>query len=95
MPTTTYLNLLRVTVITAVFSAGYLCGSVEQHNAEAQLGDIGSDVLKRASEQGGAVGTLAKMGTALTDMEKHVSALQKNLDTLKAVKATLGGGTGK
>ncbi|GFO66692.1 hypothetical protein GMLC_02710 [Geomonas limicola] len=92
MPNSTTWNLVRVVVLTAVFSAGYLCGSVAPQRAEADLGEIGSDVMKRASESGGTIGTVAKLGGAITDMEKHLSAMQKNLDTLKTVRSALGGG---
>lgn len=87
--------LVRVAVVTAIFGMGYLTGSVTQRNADAQLGEIGSDVMKRASESGGAIGTVAKLGTTITDLEKHLSAMQKNVDTLKSVKAALGGGAKK
>jgi len=95
MPNSPTWNLIRVAVLAAVFSAGYLCGSVAPQKAEAQLGEIGSDVMKRAAESGGAIGTVAKLGGAITDMEKHLSAMQKNLDTLKSVRSALGGGAKK
>jgi hypothetical protein len=37
------------------------------------------------------IGSVAQLGTAITDMEKHVSGLQQNIDTLKKMKAALGG----
>jgi len=74
-----------------VFATGYLCGSVTQRNADAQMGDLGGAAMKAAEGQGGAVGSAAKLGSAITDMESHVSALQKNLDTLKGIKSALGG----
>jgi len=82
---------VRIGIVTAVFSAGYLCGSLPHHNANAQTGDFGGDLLNKASESGGALGSIAQLGTAISDMEKHVNGLQKNLDTLKKVKSTLGG----
>jgi hypothetical protein len=84
------LYTLRIVTVTAVFGAGYLCGTATQHNANAQLGDIGSDVMKRASESGGALGSVAKLGTTISDLEQHVKGLQKNIDTLKSVKSALG-----
>ena len=48
--------------------------------------------MKKAAESGGLPGSAAKLGTAISDMEQHVSGLQKNLDTLKKVKASLAGG---
>jgi hypothetical protein len=82
---------LRIAMVSAIFAAGYLCGSLTQPTAQAQLGDIGGDVMKRASESGGALGSVAKLGTTISDLEKHVSGLQKNIDTLKSVKSALGG----
>jgi len=82
---------LRIAAVTGIFGAGYLCGTLTQQSAEAQLGDIGSDVMKKAAGSGGALGNVAKLGTTISDLEKHVSGLQKNIDTLKSVKAALGG----
>ena len=66
----------RVAVVAGIFAAGFVCGSVSHRRAEAQL-----------KELGGA----AKLGTAIVDMQQHLDALQKNVDTLKQVKAALGG----
>lgn len=82
---------VRIGIVTVVFSAGYLCGSLPQHNANAQMGDFGGEVLKKASESGGTLGSIAQLGTAIQDMEKHVNGLQQNIDTLKKVKSALGG----
>jgi hypothetical protein len=91
MTRTSVLYSLRIATVTAVFGAGYLAGSSTQHTANAQLGELGSDVMKRAGESGGALGSVAKLGTTISDLEKHVSGLQKNIDTLKSVKSALGG----
>ncbi len=85
------LNSVRIGIVTVVFSAGYICGSLPKQSANAQMGDIGGEMLKKATESGGSLGSVAQLGTAITDMEKNVSGLQKNLDTLKKVKAALGG----
>jgi hypothetical protein len=85
------LYTLRIALVTGIFGAGYLCGTLTQPTANAQLGDIGGDVMKRASESGGTLGSVAKLGTTISELEKHVSGLQKNIDTLKAVKSALGG----
>jgi hypothetical protein len=87
----TILYTVRIGIVTAVFSAGYLCGSLPQQSANAQMGEIGGEMLKKATESGGTLGSVAQLGTAITDMEKNVSGLQKNIDTLKKVKAALGG----
>jgi len=34
---------------------------------------------------------LTKLGSTIADMQKHVEALQKNLDAFKQVKGALGG----
>jgi hypothetical protein len=81
---------VRIGFVAAVFSVGFLCGSMTQHSANAQLGELGGEMLKKAEGSGGALGSVAQLGTAITDMEKHVSGLQQNLDTLKKVQAALG-----
>jgi len=77
---------LRIVAVAGIFGAGYLCGSLGQRSAEAQLGDV----MKKAGESG-ALGSVGEMGTAILDMQKNVDGLQKNLDTFKKVKAALGG----
>jgi len=91
MARTRILYALRIATVTGIFGAGYLCGTLTQHNAEAQLGDIGGDIMSKAAGSGGTLGSVAKLGTTISDLEKHVSGLQKNIDTLKSVKAALGG----
>lgn len=91
MTRNTVLYSLRIGMITGIFAVGFLCGSLTQHNAEAQLGDIGGEVMKRAAGSGGALGSVAKLGTTISELEQHVSGLQKNIDTLKSVKTALGG----
>lgn len=82
---------VRIGVITAIFAAGFLCGSMTQHNANAGLEDLGGDVMNKAVQSGGPLGTAAQLGTTITDMEKHINGLQKNLETIKKVKSMLGG----
>ncbi|HJV36246.1 hypothetical protein [Geomonas sp.] len=82
---------LRVAVVTVIFSAGYLCGSLNSHPAHADMGDLGGELMQKAAGSGGMIGNVAQLGTAITDMEKHVSGLQQNIDTLKKVKTALGG----
>jgi len=81
---------VRIGIVTCVFSVGFLCGSMTQHNANAQLGDLGGELLKKAGESSGPVGSVVQLGTTISDMEKNVSGLQKNIDTLKKIKAALG-----
>ena len=80
----------RIGFVAAIFSTGFLCGSMTQHSANAQLGDLGGQMLNKAAGSGGALGSVAQLGSAITDMEKNVSGLQQNLDTLKKVQAALG-----
>jgi len=82
---------MRVGVVAGIFAAGFLCGSLTQRSANAQLEQLGGEVMKKAAEGGGPLGSAAQLGTTIVDMEQHVSGLQKNLDALKKVKAALGG----
>jgi hypothetical protein len=84
-------RLLGIGMVTGIFAAGFLCGSLTQRSANAQLEQLGGDVLKQAAGGGGPLGTAAELGTTIVDMEQHVSGLQKNIDVLKKVKAALGG----
>jgi len=77
---------VRVALVAGVFALGFLCGSVIQRRAEAQLGDV----MKKAGESGG-LGPVGDLGSAIVDMQKHVEGLQKNLDSFKKVKSALGG----
>ena len=79
-------RVLRVGGLAALFAAGFLCGSLSQRPAAAQMGDV----LKKAGESG-ALGPAGQLGTSIIEMQDHVTALQKNLDSLKKVKAALGG----
>lgn len=72
-----------------VFTAGYVCGTLNDDVAQAQLGQMGTQALKGAAGAGG-LGSVGEMGTAIVEMEQHVSGLQKNLDAFKKVKAALG-----
>jgi len=83
-------GLLRASGIGAVFAAGYLCGTILQPApAEAQVGDL----MKKASEMGAGspLGTAAKLGTTITEMQKNVDGLNQNIKVLNEVKAALGG----
>jgi len=82
---------IRVAAVAGIFSLGFLCGSLTQRNADAQMEDLGGALLKKAGESGGPLGSVVQLGTTIQDMEKNVSGLQKNIETLKKVKAALGG----
>jgi hypothetical protein len=74
-----------------VFAAGFLCGSVTQPRADAQLGDLGKAAMEKAGESGGMLGSATKLGETIVDMQKNVDGLQKNIDVLKKVRSSLGG----
>jgi hypothetical protein len=86
---------MQIGAILTVFGAGYLCGTVTERRAVADMTDLGTAVggaaAKEAAGSGGMVGQAAKLGTAIGDMESQVNGLQKNLETLKAIKGALGG----
>ncbi len=86
-----WLRGVRALAVAAVFGAGFVCGSIMHRPADAQLGDVGSEVMKKAGGSGGALGSAVELGTAITDMQQHVDGLQKNIESLKKVKSALGG----
>ena len=81
----------RAGLIGSIFVVGFLCGSVSQQRADAQLGELGKDVMEKAGGSSGALGSAVKLGEAIVEMQKNVDGLQKNLDVLKKVKSSLGG----
>ncbi|TMB18638.1 MAG: hypothetical protein E6J59_14190 [Deltaproteobacteria bacterium] len=78
---------LRMLAVAGIFGAGYLCGALGPRSVEAQLGDV----MKKAGEQGGALGSAAQLGSSIVEMQQHVDGLNKDLETLRKVKAALGG----
>ncbi len=78
---------ITIAAVVGVFGLGYICGSMTQRQAEAQIGGL----LDKAGKAGGPVGSVAQFGTSLVEMQDHISGLQKNLDTFKQVQATLTG----
>jgi hypothetical protein len=81
----------RIGFVAAIFSVGFLSGAMIQQRANAQLGGMGEELLKKTESSGGALGSIAQLGTSITDMEQHLNALQQNLETLKKIRAALGG----
>jgi hypothetical protein len=51
---------------------------------------VGS-VLERAGKAGGPLAAASELSSSSDEMEKHVSGLQKHLDTLKKVQSALTG----
>ncbi len=84
-------KVVRIGVVFAVFASGWFCGTMSQRSAEAQLGDLGKSVMEKAGDQSGPLGAAAKLGTSINDIQTHLDALQKNVETLKSVKSMLGG----
>jgi hypothetical protein len=82
---------VQVGLLAAVFVAGFLCGSVSRHRADAQLGELGKAAMEKAGESGGALGSVTQLGSAIVEMQQHVDGLQKNIEVLKKVKSSLGG----
>jgi hypothetical protein len=76
-----------VIVVAGIFAVGFVCGSLSQRPAEAQLGDV----MKKAGEQGGALGSVGQLGSSIVEMQQHVDGLNKDLETLRKVKTALGG----
>jgi len=73
---------LLVGMCLGLFAMGFVCGSVSQRSADAQLPGIGQ----------GALGSVTELGSSIVEMQQHVTGLQKNLDTLKKIQGALGGG---
>jgi len=88
--TTTMRRGLRTGFVVAVFATGYVFGAAFQQPAEAQMGEMGTEMMKKATE-GGPLGQAAELGTTITSMEESVSNLQKNIEVLNKIKAALGG----
>jgi len=82
---------MHLGLLAAVFAAGFIAGSIDRQPAAAQLGDLGKAAMEKAGESGGALGSATQLGSAIVDMQTHVDALQKNIEVLKKVKASLGG----
>ncbi len=78
-------------MLMGTFAAGYVCGSLSQQRADAQMKELGESLLKGAAGAGGPLGSVGELGTSIVEMQDHVSGLQKNLDTLKKVQSALMG----
>jgi len=82
----------RVALLGAVFAAGYLFATVTQPTAQAQYDQLGKKAMEAAGKSGGSLGAAADLGTSITEMRDHVTALNADLDKLEKIKAALGGG---
>jgi hypothetical protein len=83
----TFSRGLTTAVIVGVFGLGYVCGSMTQRQAEAQMGGL----MEKAGKMGGPVGSVAQFGSSIVEMQDHITGLQKNLDTFKKMQASLTG----
>ena len=83
---------LMVSVILGVFALGFFVGTVNQRYADAQKNPGVGDVLEKAGKSGGTLGSVAQLGSSISEMQTHVNGLQKNLETLKTIQSALGGG---
>ncbi len=81
-------RLAMAGVLLAVFSLGYLCGSLSLRPAVAQLPQLPGGI---GGQTGGTLAAASQLGSSITDMEEHVNALQRNLNTLKTIQSALGG----
>ncbi len=81
----TFSRGLMTAVIVGVFGLGYVCGSMTQRQAEAQVGGL----MEKAGKMGGPVGSVAQFGSSIVEMQDHITGLQKNLDTFKKVQMIL------
>lgn len=82
-------RLAMVGVLVAVFALGYVCGTISVQPAGAQLPQLPGGI---GGQGGGMLQTATQMGSSISEMEQHVTGLQKNLDTLKKIQSVLGGG---
>jgi hypothetical protein len=83
-------RFVRLVLVALIFAGGWVGGSITSRNATAQMPGMG-DAMKAAGGQGGALGSAAKLGTTITDMQSNVENLQKGLDTLKTIQKAIGG----
>jgi len=83
---------LMVSVILGVFALGFLVGTVNQRYADAQKIPGAGDLLEKAGKSGGTLGSVAQLGSSISEMQTPVNGLQKNLETLKTIQSALGGG---
>ena len=85
-------RVAHVALLTSAFVAGYLFATVTHPTAEAQVGDLGKKAMEAAGGAGGSLGAAAKLGTSISEMRDHLTALNQDVDTLEKVKTSLVGG---
>lgn len=77
-----------IVMLFGTFTLGYVCGSIGTLRASAQVPKLPGGL---SGQGGGALGAAVQLGSSITEMEQHVSGLQKNLDTLRKIQSALGG----
>jgi hypothetical protein len=77
-------RIAMIGTLFGTFTLGYVCGSVSTPRASAQLPQMPGGLS-------GTLGAASQLGSSITEIEQHVSGLQKNLDSLKKVQAALTG----
>jgi hypothetical protein len=75
---------LTPVLLAAVFALGYICGTLNQQPADAQMGGL-------MEKGGGMFGSAKELGSSIVEMQDHVTGLQKNIDTLKKVQSSITG----
>jgi hypothetical protein len=81
----------RVALVVGVFAIGFVCGSVSERRADADMKGVMGEAADVAGQQGGALGAAAKLGTSIGDIQTHLDALNKDVETLRQIKSMLGG----
>jgi hypothetical protein len=51
----------KVATFVMVFAGGYALGTLDVRPAEAQVGDLGKDLMNQAAGSGGALGSAAQL----------------------------------
>jgi hypothetical protein len=82
-------RIAMIGMLLAAFTLGHLSSFVGTQRASAQLPQIPGGL---PGQGGGALGAVVQLGSSITEMEQHISGLQKNLETLRKVQSALGGG---
>ena len=70
MPHKKVARIALIAMLFVAFMLGYVSGSLRTPRASAQL--------PGGLPGGGALGTAAQLASSITEMEQHVSGLQKN-----------------
>ena len=85
-------RVAMVSVLFAVFTLGYVCGSATLPRADAQMPQLpGGLPGGLPGTSGGPLASVTQLGSSIKEMEQHVTGLQKNLDDFKKIQSTLMG----